>query len=122
MSRASSPAEGRTPPPEMDPPTLPPDDAWDPSPPLVDEDPPLPPMGEDPPLPPIGEDPLLPPVDGDPAARDLKAERTLLYRRLRTLQKQIVSIISFLYIDVILIIIEGKQRKNSNRQRRSRMQ
>ena len=39
MSRAPSPAEGRTPPPEMDPPTLPFDDARDPPPPLVDEDP-----------------------------------------------------------------------------------
>ena len=111
MSRSPSPA-GHTPPPEMDPPTLPPDDARDPS---------LPPVGEDPP--PVGEDPppVLPPVDGDPATRDLKVERTLLYRRLRTLQKQIVSIISFLYIDVILIIIEeGKQRKDSKRQRRRR--
>ena len=103
MSRSPSPAEGHTPPPEMDPPTLPLDDA---RPPLVDEDPPLPPVGEDPPLPPVDEDPLLPPVDGHPATRDLKAERTLLYRMLRSLQKQIVSIISFLYIDVILIIIE----------------
>ena len=80
MSRSPSPAEGCTPPPEMDPPTLPLDDDRDPSPPHVGD-------GEDPPLPPVDEDPLLPPVNGDPATRDLKAERTLLYRRLRTLQK-----------------------------------
>ena len=60
-------------------------DARDPSPPPVDEDP-----------------PALPPIDGDPR-RDLISERTLLYRRLRMLQKEIVSFIIY-FIDVILIV------------------
>ena len=76
MSRVPSTApDDCTAPPEMDPPTLPLDDARDPSPPPVDEDP-----------------PTLPPVDGDPT-QDLLSKRTLLYRRLRMLQKEIVSFI-----------------------------
>ena len=73
----------------------------------------------DPSHPPVDEDPpTLPPVDGDPR-RDLISERTLLYRRLHMLQKEIVSFIIY-FIDVILIIIEeGKQRKGSARQRRT---
>ena len=67
MSRAPSPTEERTAPTERD--------ARDPSPPPTHEDP-----------------PTFPPVDGDPK-RDLLSERTLLYRRLRMLQKEIVSFI-----------------------------
>ena len=70
MSR--DPSEKRTAPREID------EDARDPSPPPVDEDP-----------------PALPPVDGDPK-QDLLSERNLLYRRLRNLQKEIVSFIVFL--------------------------
>ena len=71
MSRAPSPTEECTAPTVID------DDARDPSPPPVDEDP-----------------PALPAVDGDPK-RDLLSERTLLYRMLRMLQKEIVSFIIF---------------------------